>query len=373
MKTYYLKLIVAVVLIIGAIWYLESGKVKNTGNGELITVVAPNEKVIEKSTKQTSTTTKLPLDLKSAKFKLAKEITTPDGFINTGDKPIKIQDYIGKKVILVDFWTYSCINCQRTTPYLNGWYKKYEDKGFIIIGIHTPEFDFEKIYDNVLSAVKREGIKYPVVLDNDYSTWNAYENRYWPRQYLIDILGYVVYDHIGEGSYAETEKEIQKALMERQTVLGLNDTIETSIFNPTDAVSVVSSELQSPEIYFGASRNQYLANGKQGLSGEQTLSLPNVLKNNLLYLDGTWNFSGEFATSKTSGKIVFKYNAKNVYMVASSDAGLTVTILKDGKFEKTLFIKGNELYSVVEGIDYGEHTLEIDVSAGLNAFTFTFG
>ena len=377
-NTNYLKLFVALVLIGGVIWYLESGKIKNSGGGEVVTIVAPSNGVVEKNITaengaQTSANQKILQTVKSAKFKLAKEVTTPDGFINTDGKPIKIQDYIGKKVILIDFWTYSCINCQRTTPYLNGWYKKYEDKGFVIIGIHTPEFDFEKVYDNVKSAVDREKIKYPVVLDNDYSTWTAYENQYWPREYLIDIDGYIVYDHIGEGNYDKTEKEIQKALVERQTVLGLSDTIDTSIFSPIDAVSMVSSGLQSPEIYFGAKRNQYLANGNKNALGEQTFSLPSVLKENLLYLDGTWDFSGEFATNKTAGKIVFKYNAKNVYMVASSDAGVAVTIMKDGKFEKTLFVKGNELYSIIEGTDYGKHILEIDTPAGLNAFTFTFG
>ena len=161
MSTNYLKMIVAFVLIGGAIWYLESGKVKNSGGGETVTIVAPVEHPSEVSAEATTEATtedvmeagksastsapktgptknKLSRPVKSTKFKLAKEITTPDGFINTGGQPIKIQDYIGKKVVLIDFWTYSCINCQRTTPYLNGWNEKYEDKGLVIIGIHTP-------------------------------------------------------------------------------------------------------------------------------------------------------------------------------------------------------------------------------------------
>src|SRR3989338_6458846 len=124
---------------------------------------------------------------KNKKFALAPDISTPDGFINTNNLPITISEFKGKKVVLLDICTYSCINCQRTIPYLNEWHKRYEDKGLVIIGLHTPEFSFERILKNVEKAVKDFGIEYPVVLDNDFSTWNAYENRYWPRKYLIDI------------------------------------------------------------------------------------------------------------------------------------------------------------------------------------------
>ena len=147
----------------------------------------------------------LSLEEKNAKFPLASEISTPDGFINTEGKPITISEFKGKKVILLDIWTYSCINCIRTIPHLNELYKKYGDQGLQIIGLHTPEFAFEKVQANVEDAVKRFGIKYPVVLDNDFSTWNAYGNHYWPRTYLIDMDGYIVYDHIGEGGETETE------------------------------------------------------------------------------------------------------------------------------------------------------------------------
>ena len=403
MSTNYIKIIIATLLIGGAIWYLESGKVKNTGDSEAVTIVTPSEKA-----QATTTMTKNVMEVgkpkntndpkigsamitlsrteKSATFKLAKEITTPDGFINTGGQPIKIQDYIGKKVVLIDFWTYSCINCQRTTPYLNGWYKKYEDKGLVIIGIHTPEFDFEKVYDNVKAAVDREGIKYPVVLDNDYSTWNAYENRFWPRKYLIDIDGYVVYDHIGEGSYGETEKEIQKALQERQKVLGLTETIDTTIFNPADAVTMDSSKVQSPETYFGSNRNQYFGNGNKSVAGIQKLSLPASIQKNTLYLDGTWDIQGESAKSTSaSAKIVYKYNSKDIYFVGSSEKGVKVTIMEDGKVvakdkgvdvsaDGTVMIKENRLYKLIQASDYGEHTIEIIIeNPGLEAFAFTFG
>src|SRR3989338_6522416 len=156
----------------------------------------------------------LSIKEKNKKYVLAPEISTPDDLINTSRlnsgqaSPITISEFKGKKVVLLDIWTYSCINCQRTIPYLNKWYKEYEDEGLVIIGLHTPEFSFEKIQKNVEKAVKDFGIKYPVVLDNDFSTWKAYKNQYWPRKYLIDIDGYIVYDHAGEGQYNEAEVAI---------------------------------------------------------------------------------------------------------------------------------------------------------------------
>ena len=145
------------------------------------------------------------------------EFVKPDGYLNS--EPFKLADYIGKKVILFEFITYTCINCQRTFPYLQSWYEKYKDEGLIVIGIHTPEFAYERDRDNVAAALKKEGITFPVVQDNDYQTWNAYGNRFWPHRYLIDVTGNIVFDHIGEGAYAETESAIKRelALLKRQS------------------------------------------------------------------------------------------------------------------------------------------------------------
>jgi thiol-disulfide isomerase/thioredoxin len=229
--------------------------------------------------------------IKDAMYYRAKEITDPQGFINTGGDPIKISDYIGKKVVLVDFWTYSCINCIRTQPYLNAWYDKYKDDGFVIVGVHTPEFEFEKIYDNVLQATKDEGIKYPVVLDNNYGTWRAYQNSYWPRKYLIDIDGYIVYDHIGEGAYDETELKIQEALSERATRLGEGVDMTEGLV-AVDGESITDSMPRTPEIYFGAFRNSdYLGNGQSGISGLQNFILPKSLQTSSLYFDGPWTIT----------------------------------------------------------------------------------
>ena len=181
----------------------------------------------------TASTLKPPTVVDKAKtLKRAPELVSPDGYINTDGKPITLAQYRGK-IVLLDIWTYSCINCQRTLPYVNMWYDKYKDRGLVVVGLHTPEFAFEKVQSNVEDAVKRFDIKYPVVLDNQYQTWNAYGNQFWPRKYLIDQDGYIIYDHIGEGNYDETEKAIQKALADRDAALNVSASIPTTITAPS--------------------------------------------------------------------------------------------------------------------------------------------
>ncbi len=299
----------------------------------------------------------------------APELVSPNGYINTEGEPITLAQYKGKKVVLLDIWTYTCINCQRTIPYVESWYEKYKDEGLVVIGLHTPEFAFEKVKSNVEKAVREFGITYPVVMDNNYLTWSAYGNQYWPRKYLISGDGEIVYDHIGEGNYEETEKAIQRALSE----LNQKD-MDTGVTAPKNVISVEQSKVQSPESYFGSNRNEYFGNGKPAKDGIQTLTVPQTIQKNLFYLDGTWNFSPEYAMANSVGKIIFKYNAKNVYIVASSEKGVNVTVLKDGKKESTFEVKENRLYDVIKGEDYGEHTLEINFNEpGLTIFAFTFG
>jgi thiol-disulfide isomerase/thioredoxin len=138
------------------------------------------------------------------------EFVNPSGFVDS--EPFTMADYIGKKVILVEFITYSCINCQRTFPFMQQWHETYEKDGLLVVGIHTPEFAYERDKANVVAAMQKEGISFPIVMDNEYATWNAYANRFWPHRYIIDYDGNVVFDHIGEGAYAETEKVIQLLL-----------------------------------------------------------------------------------------------------------------------------------------------------------------
>lgn len=307
---------------------------------------------------------------KKKNYKLAPEISSPDGFVNTDGKPITLTELRGK-VVLLDIWTYSCINCQRTIPYLNDWYKKYKDQGFEIVGLHTPEFAFERLLPNVEKATRQFGIEYPVVLDNDYSTWNAYGNLYWPRKYLIDPDGYIIYDHVGEGGYEETEQEIQKALAVRNA----KDIVTSpNISKPIDVIDMDRTQIGSPEIYFGSERNTDLANGPVGLSGTRTMTIPNTPAFNKLYLGGTWNISGEFAETSGPSTIVFPYKAKNVYIVAGSDAGTEIAVYKDDVFVKKMTVRDEMLYSLINDPDYGQHTLRIEVEgSGLKAFTFTFG
>ncbi len=284
----------------------------------------------------------LSLAEKSEQLTLAKEISTPDGFINTGGEPITLEGLKGK-VVLLEVWTYSCINCQRTIPYLNDWYDKYEDQGFEIVGLHTPEFAFEKKLSNVQDAVDKFSIRYPVVLDNDYSTWNDYGNKYWPRKYLIDIDGYIIYDHIGEGAYEETEMFIQKALMERNNRMGNGAIMPKVTTAPKNVVKVESGKVGSPEIYFGSRRNDKLANGQAETSGEQKLVIQDDIESNKLYLGGTWNITREYAENVGATSIKFKYDAKTVYFVAGSENGSEVEIYRDGVFVKRMTVQSEQV------------------------------
>jgi thiol-disulfide isomerase/thioredoxin len=359
-------LIVALVLIAGAILALEPLSPNRSYTG---TAVTPGNRTA--------------INAEKAKvYPYAKEIAEPSGFINVDN--ITIGSLIGKDVILVDFWTYSCINCERTIPYLNMWYAEYHDEGLEIIGVHTPEFQFEHDINNVRQAVQKFGIRYPVVLDNNYATWDSYGNQYWPEDYLIDIDGFIVDRHIGEGDYDTTEMEIQSLLRERAEALGLNITITNTTAVPVNAISINFSKVGSPETYFGAARNQYLGNGRQSLTGLQTLALPGVMQPNTLYLSGTWNFADEYAENTGNAGIVFPYDAKNVYFVASADNATAVKVMLDGipitvsagsdVTNSTVTVQADQLYTLVQGSDYGVHTLELDIpEPGLRAYTFTFG
>ncbi|HVU75584.1 MAG TPA: cytochrome c biogenesis protein DipZ, partial [Candidatus Paceibacterota bacterium] len=197
----------------------------------------------------TDSVSTLTPEQKALVYPKAPELPQGDGYINTDGKPVSLAQYKGKNVVLVDFWTYSCINCIRTIPYVESWYKKYKDQGLVIIGVHTPEFAFEHIYQNVADAVKGFGITYPVVQDNEYKIWNAFGNQFWPREYLIDIDGFIVHDHAGEGEYDQTEHAIQEALAERAQRLGLVAS-SSDMTNPSDTISIDFGGVRSPETYF---------------------------------------------------------------------------------------------------------------------------
>jgi thiol-disulfide isomerase/thioredoxin len=337
-----------------------------------------------------------PID--KSQFKKAPEFEKVTGFINT--KPISLADLKGK-VVLVDFWTYSCINCIRTIPHLVDWNQKYSNNGLVIVGVHAPEFTFEKNIDNVKDAVQRFGIKYPVVQDNDKGTWNAYENQYWPRKYLIDKEGYIRYDHIGEGGYTETESVIQALLNERNTELGLNSALTSSDNNNNTATetttsasqnvqSVDFSKINSPELYFGYQFARTPLGNPEGFKPDQTVdySLANIgsnIKPNVIYLDGTWkNNADNMELQSETGSIALVYSAKSVNIVAGgkgeinvSEDGSTlvgkyrgVDLSKGGKFTTD----GQRLYNLSIHNDYGAHSIVLDIKGkGFQAYTFTFG
>lgn len=358
--------------VVGGIFYLDSKKVSRDAVGGKVDV---------KTTANTQEKTNM--------YTAAKEITTPDGFINTGGMPVTIGEFVGKKVVLLDIWTYSCINCQRTTPYLNTWYEKYKDDGLVIIGLHTPEFEFEKVYENVLAATQRLQIKYPVVLDNDYSTWNAYQNRFWPRKYLIDIDGFVVYDHIGEGGYEETEAKIVELLNERSARLGMDAVAkEDGVVSGVDATDF--SKIKTPEAYFGSARVQYLANlptsgCKDGVCNFTSSGNPAL---NTFELSGAWKINDEDAVlQRGNGSVFLRFSANKANLVAGATGNpVRAEIYLDGKkvtdetagdaVQKGIVtFEAHDLYNLIDlKGNYGEHVVEIRfLDSGVSAFAFTFG
>jgi cytochrome c biogenesis protein CcdA/thiol-disulfide isomerase/thioredoxin len=327
--------------------------------------------------------------MKDSNHKQYKEIVNPSGYVNTSG--LTLGELIGKKVILLDFLTYSCINCQRTFPYVNAWYESYKDNGLEIVGIHTPEFAFEKNIDNVRKSMDEFGIKHPIVLDNDYATWRAYGNRYWPRKYLIDIHGNIVYDHIGEGAYEETESRIREALEERALLLGQSGGDDMEADLAIANIPASENRSQSPETYFGSLRNDYLANGKARTQGEQSFVLPTEPIANLLYMGGKWNIQPEYAESVENSLVLYKYNAKEVYIVAEAFAQsgelkmFAIEIWQDGKKvaesagadvdeSGMVQISNSRLYKLILNPSAGEHTLELRTQgAGVRLYAFTFG
>jgi thiol-disulfide isomerase/thioredoxin len=316
-------------------------------------------------------------------FKKAPELVGISHYINT--TPEELAKQMEGKVILYDIWTYSCINCIRTLPYITAWNEKYADDGLLIIGIHSPEFEFEKDEYNVEMSVAKNGITYPVVMDNEMKTWKAFENRYWPRKYIADHEGFIRYDHIGEGAYDKTEKIIQELLEERAIQLGFNVAAAESL---VELDEFEHSTFRTPELYFGynfaGGRNQ-LGN-LEGFSpgNEVTYSIPDDLQLHSFYLEGTWkNLEGSMKLVSEKGRIKLLYIAKEVNIVTSHEAELSIMIdgkpitseyagkdVQSGKLQTS----GADLYNIINSKEPSSHTLEILVSnPGFEIYTFTFG
>ena len=292
--------------------------------------------------------------------------------------PLKIDDLKGK-VVLVDFWTYSCINCVRTLPYITAWDRQYRDKGLVIIGVHAPEFEFEKSIDNVRAAIARHGISYPVALDNSLATWLSFDNHYWPAHYLIDREGRVVYTHFGEGKYDVTENNIRY-------LLGLKGTgDDTRIVN-----SHSSAGEQTPETYLGIARAQRY-DGGVGLQRNVVADYRSVsdVAQDHWTLDGAWKVEDEKIISQKDGAFLqIHFKAKKVFLVMGTVDGAPQTVAlrlngavlaaKAGKdvrsTDSTLTVAGHTLYELVNQPDSQDATLTLTAQqAGVELYAFTFG
>ena len=360
-------------------------------------------------------------------FKKAPEFQNIEGRINTNDSiPVTIASLKGE-VVLVNFWTYSCINVLRTLPHLINWDTRYSDSGLVIVGIHSPEFEFEKNTKNVKSAVQRYGIKYPILQDNLHSTWNAYKNNYWPRMYLVDSQGYVRYDKIGEADYNQTEMVIQSLLNERNAGKGIKNMNHNkdvfSYFNNSNTIQhspknnvtsflnqhVDFSKIRTPELYFGNQSSRSALENPEGFHLGQTIDyfLPtssssssssksisnSSIQPNTIYLEGQWKSNPDNVELQSdTGRILLDYSARSVNMVVgvnSSDKNQSqVTVYENNSLisnkSKGIDIGNNSkfivneprLYNIVNHPSYSSdnHTLLIDIKGkGFQAYVFTFG
>jgi cytochrome c biogenesis protein CcdA/thiol-disulfide isomerase/thioredoxin len=294
--------------------------------------------------------------------------------INTwlNSAPLTMSELRGK-VVLIDFWTYSCINCIRTLPYIKKWYDTYKDKGFVVIGVHTPEFEFEKNKNNVAAAVKRLNINYPVALDNDYKTWLAFNNMYWPAHYLVDQNGIIRSVHFGEGGYKETENEIRE-------LLGLA---------PLKGQDAKETRLpMTPETYLGYDRGDSYASGITLENDENAIyKFSEPLKNDQIGIKGEWNVSSQYIESKGNNSILeLNFVGNRVYLVLGGKSDTPVQVELDGKTITSEFTgkdvntKGEVLINESRMYDLinlhgkeGRHTLTLHFPKDIKAYAFTFG
>jgi thiol-disulfide isomerase/thioredoxin len=294
-----------------------------------------------------------------------------------GRQVLKKEDLKGK-VVLVDFWTYTCINCIRTLPHVTRWYDKYKDQGFVVIGVHTPEFEFEKDSNNVLAAIKQFNIHYPVPQDNNYAIWNNFNNQYWPAEYLIDANGVLRRTHFGEGEYDEMEQAIQGLLKEA------GKKVDTSL----DTMPDTTPHMQlSPETYLGSNRAQYYfpSGGLHNGTKEFTVEEPS---DDSFSLGGNWTITGENAVAGNKAVLVYNFYADKVFLVMRPPTGKNgkVKVYLDGKVvgvnqagkdvqDGTVTVDTDRLYELIDlKNNPGKHTLRLEFQTpGTQGFAFTFG
>jgi cytochrome c biogenesis protein CcdA/thiol-disulfide isomerase/thioredoxin len=308
-------------------------------------------------------------------YKEAPEFTDTERWFNTpGDRPLTMKGLRGR-VVLVDFWTYTCVNCIRTLPYLNGWEKRYGKDGLTIVGVHTPEFSFEHDASNVEAAIAREGIHYPVAQDNEYGTWDAYGNQYWPAEYFVDATGHVRYADFGEGEYGKKEEVIRQLLAEAGDRVGSKR---------SDAHGIApSAGVTTPETYLGPERAERFTNAELS-PGLHDFTAPPALPANEFAYHGRWRIGLKSATAE-GGSLDLNFGARRAYLVlgspgktrrmkvkldgrpiSSADAGSDV---HNGVVE----VGSQRLYDLVNLPKVEHHVLELEPEAGVTGYAFTFG
>ena len=299
----------------------------------------------------------------------APDFTGIDAWINT--QPLTLAGLRGH-VVLVDFWTFSCVNCVRTIPHLQQLYASYRNEGLVIVGVHSPEFDFEKVVANVRAAVTRLGVTWPVAVDSEMATWNAYSNQYWPAEYLIDQQGRVAYVNFGEGNYDTTDAAVASLL---------------GVHAPAGASATAVPSDTTAELYAGSERGQ-LADGATYGNGGQPTFYPDggpPHQGDAIQVTGTWIDQGQYLVADGPGHVRLNFHADSVYVVAgSSNGSLAVTVTLDGRpvpaglagpqlTGSGFTVSRQDLFHVLAGVGGGSHLIDLSVPAGFQLYTFTFG
>jgi cytochrome c biogenesis protein CcdA/thiol-disulfide isomerase/thioredoxin len=297
---------------------------------------------------------------------LAPNFTDITAWLNTpGGKPLTMQELRGK-VVLIDFWTYSCINCERTLPHVEAWYNRYKNDGLVVVGVHTPEFGFEHVVSNVRAMSKALGVDYPVAVDDNYGTWNAYSNEYWPADYLVDANGVIRHEEFGEGNYGLTENLIRGLLVAAHPGLKLPPR--------TDVPNLTPTQPTNPETYVGYDRLQYLDDAKAPAPNLPTaFRFPAFLAADYFSFSGLWTDHAEEATADKQAKLELSFQDQDVYLVMGGAGTVTVSN-GNGLAPTTIHVKGvPKLYTLFHSKSTAAGTLKMTFTPGVQAYDFTFG
>ncbi|WP_369369780.1 cytochrome c biogenesis protein CcdA [Promicromonospora sp. Populi] len=300
----------------------------------------------------------------------APEIRGIDRWLNTPDGQALQLEAMRGQVVLVDFWTYSCINCQRSIPHINAWYNRYADvgEGFEVIGVHTPEFAFERETRNVIQGAEDLGVTYPIAQDNSYATWTAYRNRYWPAQYLIDSDGTVRHIRLGEGGYENTEKLIRELLADANPGVQLPEATTVQDATPLDEIT--------PETYFSIKRVINYSGEPRYAADRQEFTLEEDQQQDTFSLGGTWEVDFQGATARSDdARVRLAYRSTDVFVVLGGEGTVESTVTTDGREDtRQIDVSGNpRLYPVLEGDGPSEGLVDLQVPEGVQVFTMTFG